>query len=878
MRAALRGDDAGVRLLVPTATLAQHLQNALAREGFVLRRGAIQTLSGFVRELTPELTEATDPVLHLIVEEAAKKVARPEFARVVTLPGFCTSLKRVIDEFASAGCDSERLATALPDAPLAHAFLAVYREADRDLARRGLVTRAGRLARAKERVSASGVRSVWLDGFHVLTEPELRLIEELGQTAEITLAMGDEDLTEAMRAWLFVMGFEEERAVGYRATSVRALVKAPSIEREVEEIARRILDQASAGRPFREMGVIVRAPELYEPLLRTTFERFGIPARFYFDAELARHAAVRFLSGTLDAMWAGWDHQQTLAALRLAPRFADSYAMDRFDFAVRTQTPNTGLAAMKTLLLDESGVLFSWAESIARRLDALAVLEEWRGLEIASKDWAARFHTLRNLFRPAGPRPNAGHEVALEWRGQAAALDAFDEAVDEAAIALPGGRAVRFEAWWRTVKSVLRLKPLRVPDGRRNVVHVLSAHEARQWVLPVVFVCGMVEKQFPRFQQQDPFFPESARVRLNESGIRVRTAAEFDREERALFESAITRATLLTTLSYPEFDARGERNLPSLYLEDLLLASESVRPVRLSPRRELGPQSDVVISDPVLLQWLRADRASFSATSLESYLQCPYQYFATKTLRLRTAPDRPEDRLNFLKQGEIVHEVLAEWWASPEQDIASIFERVFARYLSEEHIPPGYHTERLRNSMLDDLTRFARQDPWPRAAFRSEMEKEFTFELAPGIAVRGRIDRIDTAPDGKAYVIDYKYSRADSVKDKLENDNLLQAPLYLIAAEQVYGARAAGVFYVGLRTGMVYAGWSESPLLESVGIPERWLEQTRERALGIVEEIRQGKVSIQPADPDKCRWCDVKDVCRVDQTATEELVQVEEAE
>jgi len=230
-----------------------------------------------------------------------------------------------------------------------------------------------------------------------------------------------------------------------------------------------------------------------------------------------------------------------------------------------------------------------------------------------------------------------------------------------------------------------------------------------------------------------------------------------------------------------------------------------------------------------------------------------------------------------LKQGEIVHEVLAEWWASP-QDIVPLFEGVFARYLQDEHIPPGYHTERLRNSMLDDLTRFVRQDPWPRAAFRSEMEREFTFELAPGVAVRGRIDRIDTAPDGKAYVIDYKYSRADTVKDKLENDNLLQAPLYLMAAEQVYGARAAGVFYVGLRTGMVYAGWSESPLLDSVAMPERWLERTRERALTIVEEIRAGRVSVQPADPAKCRWCDAKDVCRVEQAGAEELVQVEEAE
>jgi len=76
LRTALREGRTGVRLLVPTATLSQHLQNLLAREGFVLRKGAIQTLTGFVRELTPDLSDAPDTVLYLIVEEAAKKVAR----------------------------------------------------------------------------------------------------------------------------------------------------------------------------------------------------------------------------------------------------------------------------------------------------------------------------------------------------------------------------------------------------------------------------------------------------------------------------------------------------------------------------------------------------------------------------------------------------------------------------------------------------------------------------------------------------------------------------------------------------------------------------------------------------------------------------------
>ena len=293
---------------------------------------------------------------------------------------------------------------------------------------------------------------------------------------------------------------------------------------------------------------------------------------------------------------------------------------------------------------------------------------------------------------------------------------------------------------------MLRLKPLRLDDGRRNVVHVMSAHEARQWVLPIVFVCGMVEKQFPQIHKQDPFFPDPARCRLNAAGIRVRTAAEFEREERALFDTAVSRATMLVTLSYPEFDARGERNLQSIYLEDILEPPVDSVPVRPVPRAVTEPRGTTQIVAPDLLEYLHRRTARLSPTALETFLQCPFQYFTQRLMYLTTAPPRPEERLSFLEQGNIVHEVLAEWWNQP-QDIAPLFERIFARRLEEAHIPNGYHTERLRNAMLDDLKRFAAHDEWQRAGWTSQTEIKFAFPLAEGLEISGSIDRLDVAPD-----------------------------------------------------------------------------------------------------------------------------------
>jgi ATP-dependent helicase/DNAse subunit B len=856
-RKALYSGDHAVRLLVPTATMAQHLQNQVAREGFVFRPTLIQTLSHFVEGLVVDFPQAPDAVLYLLVQEAVARVDRAEFRRVANLAGFCARVARTILEFSSAGCDSDRLAACLPQAPLAEAFLAVYKEVDRALDRRGLLLRAKRLECAAARIHADGlnrITTVWLDGFHALPDPELSVIRALAKHADVTLTLAGTPANEVVRPRLLEMGFQEEQFERKRAKPATVLFKAPRIEREVEEIARRILEQAASGRPFREMGIIVRAGDLYVPLLHTTLERFGIPAHFYSDEDTAGHPVIRFLVGAIDAMLGGWDHAATVAVLRLAPRFADSSALDRLDFAVREQIPNAGLGGLRALLGDTENRL-------PQLLDALAQLEELRSFTLTPADWAARLRTLRSLFRPRRPEHRASRGMVLLWRSQAAALDLFDEALDDTAQGLAPNGLIGIAEFWRSLGSVLRLKPLRVNDGRRNVVYVMAAHEARQWELPVVFVCGLVEKQFPRIESQDPFFPDAARLALQRAGIRVRAAADLEREERVLFDTAVSRASMLVTLSYPEFDSRGESNLPSLFLDDLLLLPQQSRAVRPAPRHVLMPAPPPAIGASALLASLREKTARVSVSSLESYLQCPFRYFAGSLLRLKTSPPRPAERLDFSIQGEIVHGVLAEWLAQ-RGDIAAVFQRIFSEKCQEKSIRPGYHTERLRNAMLEDLKRFAADTQWPRAQFSSQAEKPFAVPLDDNFQVTGRIDRIDTDAEGRAYVIDYKYSAPERVKAR-KDAGQLQGPVYALAAERAFGVRPTGMFFVGVKKEVRYIGWSDSDLLEADPIPAEWA-QTAAQVLRIVSDVRLGRLAPAPADKDVCRYCDIRDVCRIE--------------
>jgi hypothetical protein len=94
----------------------------------------------------------------------------------------------------------------------------------------------------------------------------------------------------------------------------------------------------------------------------------------------------------------------------------------------------------------------------------------------------------------------------------------------------------------------------------------------------------------------------------------------------------------------------------------------------------------------------------------------------------------------------------------------------------------------------------------------------------------------------------------------------MQAPLYLMAAERL-NFRPAGMFYVGVKGSIEYAGWSGDRMMDSLPLPENWLQTTRDRTLEIVDEIRRGRVAILPADRDGCRFCDAKDICRIEVAA-----------
>ncbi len=851
------------RLIVPTNTMAEHARNQLAREGFVFRPGAIVTFSKFVESLIPDLPPVSNAALELLVEDTLTRIPLQEFERVAKYPGFRKSVMDQIQELAAAGYSSRDLRR---HGEL-NEFTAIFRHVEDEAAERGWHFPAQRLRAAAQRVPV--LPSVMFHGFFSFTRPELAVVGALGMHSEVLLSLPSWKGTADTLAALRKMGCEELACHAEAPVHVnRVLVTTATADQEAEEIARRILAERDAGREFREIGIVVRSEHPGGKVLRCALERFGIPARFYFGGPLAENPVTAFLAALVEAMLSGWEHGATISALGKGGLPVDA-AAGEFEYAIRAALPNTGLPALR-LLADGK---------YERILGQLQRLEGWRTAPVTAREWTARFRGLTALF----PAPELSDAAAPEWiaiwRAQAAALAGFEASVDELGAILDPAESLVCLEYWQKLKTVLDAATLRIPDNRRNVVHVMDAYEARQWKLPVIFLCGLLEKQFPKHHSQSPLLSDPVRLRLREAGISLRTSSDRHDEEQFLFDLATSRATSSLVLSYPLLNAKGDANLPSFFLEKLreqysLMPQPAAR-CRPAPARAPRPISTVSIYDEGLRAVLKSRYTSIRATALETFLQCPFQFFAQSTLQLQEPPLAAEDRLDPRLQGTIAHDTLQRMY-STGQSLAVAFRSAWVEACKKVRVPDGYRAEAVRTELLRNLEIFATAKKLPRTA-KSEFERAIRMELPGGVTVTGRIDRIDVDEQGRALVVDYKYKSAQGIKDLVaayDRGHLVQGGIYLRAL-RAGGCQPAGMVYAGFRGEASFGGWVADgafPDLKNECSAEALngvVRQSIDVAVTAIGQIHDGRINPAPADTAKCDYCSFAIACRVETIAAQ---------
>ena len=588
-----------------------------------------------------------DGLLCAIVRDALRRVNLPEFAAVANTEGMTAAIIDTIGLFENAGCAPDRLARVLRKlGPCAKAFEKVWRDVDAGVRERGYATRPELIRAAAANTQPE---RVWMDGFLDFSPLETMLIRALAQVCDLTLTVTDSPAGDDIRKLCLQLRARESLLQGPSRRPVTALVEAATSERECDDIARRMIELREQGTPFRQMGVALRDADNYLPLLRATFDRFGIPARFYFGSPLRRHPAAIFLGGLIEGALTGRDFEATIDALREHPRWGRSAAFDCFDFAVREAMPGHGTTALLALCQTD------WLrEEISKCLQT----DSWKNERQTPAAWQWRFERLAaGLYRPGTLETPRDHADVAAARSHVAALRSWLEAI-RAIVPFwrDAERTIPLEEFWRIAQSAIDSAVLQPGDERADVVHVMNVYEARQWDISALFVCGLADTDFPRRHQGNLLFSASETDLLHAAGIPLRTAADQNRDEEWLFESLRTRATNSLFLSWPRQDAGGRGITYSRFVRRLEQPAEPAplcRPLPAFETPALGAAGR--IDSPALTTQMAALHKRSALTALEDLAQCRFKFFAGKH-SVKDRPDRPGERLQPRVTGSILHD------------------------------------------------------------------------------------------------------------------------------------------------------------------------------------------------------------------------------
>ena len=308
------------------------------------------------------------------------------------------------------------------------------------------------------------------------------------------------------------------------------------------------------------------------------------------------------------------------------------------------------------------------------------------------------------------------------------------------------------------------------------------------------------------------------------------------------------------------------------------------------------------LSQPDVLAAI-AERESLSANSLEGWIECSYRWFVSHEL----SPERLEPVADPLWLGSLVHASLHDLYADPPGgdsiprpgDVelwTARFNDILDGFLREEgaglSADRRLSIARTRLQVEKYLSEEAERETElrPRADL---LERSFGFpdkEGDPGaldlgeFTLRGAIDRIDVAPDGRrAIVRDYKTSKRVAGRAKIEKEKKLQLPLYMLVARDLLKLEpVAGLYHplaaYGDRRGRGIALRDEvkdgilggEPLVATRKTDdaveaeafEEALDRARRDAIGYGAAMRVGKIERNPLEGKCPTWCEYQPICR----------------
>lgn len=446
------------------------------------------------------------------------------------------------------------------------------------------------------------------------------------------------------------------------------------------------------------------------------------------------------------------------------------------------------------------------------------------------------------------------------------------------------------------------------PDAAGTGVHLLDDQAARYGDFDDVTIVGVVDPDWPDKPHRNIFYPPGLLKSLGWPSERDRRAAAdarfldllasassrttvsvFTLDEDSLVPRSvqldeIPRARLSAISRPPDAPARvfvdEALSLEPVILESLNDTARTWADLRMSRTDALESRFHGSLSSASSVESPALNRVP-TVSSLETYLDCPFKYFARYVLRLDEEPD-DEEVMDPRREGQFIHRVFeqffAAWQAAGHGAITpatlaaarDMFGRVVERLLGELGEAEGglARTRLLGSSAASGLgeavIRMEAERPIPvlRRLLEYDVNGRFIFATEGGprtIELRGKADRVDLLADGTFRLIDYKLGWPP------DRGTALQLPIYSVCAQQQLERVEGRTWRLGEAAYLAFKGPRRVvPLFKTPEDRDEVLGAAQQRLADTVDKIAAGEFPPTPTDVFECERCSYTAVCRKD--------------
>lgn len=326
---------------------------------------------------------------------------------------------------------------------------------------------------------------------------------------------------------------------------------------------------------------------------------------------------------------------------------------------------------------------------------------------------------------------------------------------------------IDFVEYINTLKKYNVLIKAGVVGSEQGGVRLMTAHRSKGLEFEYVYIVGAVDGKWGNKKEFNYFKLPLAEV-----------TGDALEDERRLFYVALTRAKKAAFISSNKRSLDGKEQVPAQFVSELDPSLVSVVDTKESeatfaehPEEKYTPVQDVGlrIDDKQYLQKLFLEQG-LSATALNKYLQCPWDYFFSNLIHIPEADSKPQ------LYGTAIHYALQTFFNaySLKEDISlEKFVSVFEDKLAHLPVSSNDFIE-LKEKGTKALTGYykAHKGTWSRDVRSEVFVSGATLPFEVGgknflIPLRGKLDKIEFISDSEVAVVDYKTGKPKSRNELL---------------------------------------------------------------------------------------------------------------